>query len=102
MLLYSLTLASLVAADSTSFIRVNQVGYLPDAPKVAVVCSLTPVDIRTFTVTGADVIGPAGRGIAPGEFDELIRAMRNGATYVNAHTETYRPGEIRGNIRRGN
>jgi endoglucanase len=40
--------------DSTSFIRVNQVGYLPDAPKVAVVCSLAATDIRTFTVTSAE------------------------------------------------
>ena len=54
------------------------------------------------TVTAADVIGPTDRGITAGEFDELIRAMRNGATYVNAHTDTYKPGEIRGNIRRGN
>ena len=45
---------ALAAADSISFIRVNQVGYLPDAPKVAVVCSLQPVDIATFTVTSAD------------------------------------------------
>ena len=28
------------AADSSVFIRINQVGYLPDAPKVAVVCAL--------------------------------------------------------------
>ncbi|MBA3580622.1 MAG: hypothetical protein H0W42_11620 [Gemmatimonadaceae bacterium] len=31
---------SLVAADSNSFIRTNQVGYLPGSPKIAVVCSL--------------------------------------------------------------
>jgi hypothetical protein len=52
------------------------------------------------TVVSADVIGPTDRGITAGEFDELLRAMRNGATYVNAHTDTYRPGEIRGNIGR--
>ena len=54
-----LGLLGVVAVDSVSFIRVNQVGYLPDAPKVAVVCSLRPVDISTFTVTsasGSDVI----------------------------------------------
>ena len=50
------------------------------------------------TITAANVIGPTDRGITAGEFDELIRAMRNGATYVNAHTPTYQPGEIRGNI----
>ena len=53
----------------------------------------------TGTVTAANVIGP-GRGITAGEFNELIRAMRNGATYANAHTNTYQPGEIRGNITR--
>jgi hypothetical protein len=53
----------------------------------------------TGTVTAANVIGP-GRGITAGEFDELIRAMRNGATYANVHSNTYQPGEIRGNITR--
>ena len=53
------------------------------------------------TVTAANVIGPTDKGITAGEFGELIRAMRNGATYANAHTNTYQPGEIRGNISRG-
>ena len=45
----------------SSFIRVNQVGYLPDAPKVAVVCSLQPTHIGSFVVEdehGARVLGP--------------------------------------------
>jgi hypothetical protein len=58
---------------------------------------------RNGTVTGAisaaSVIGP-GRGITAGEFGELIKAMRNGATYANVHSNTYQPGEIRGNITR--
>jgi hypothetical protein len=45
-----------------------------------------------------DVIGPMDQGIAPGEFRELVRAIRNHATYVNVHTETYGTGEIRGNV----
>jgi len=53
----------------------------------------------TGTVTAANVIGP-GRGITAGEFGELIKAMRNGATYANVHSNTYQPGEIRGNITR--
>ena len=60
--------------------------------------------LRGGTVNGvidaADVIGPADKGIAAGEFAELLRAMRNGATYVNVHSQTYPSGEIRGNIRR--
>lgn len=57
------------------------------------------------TVTGvidpADVIGPTAQGIDPGEFDELVRAMRAGVTYANVHTATYGGGEIRGQIKAG-
>lgn len=47
----------------------------------------------------SDVIGPAGQGIAAGEFDELVAALRAKATYANVHTEAFPPGEIRGRIR---
>ncbi|HXV09107.1 MAG TPA: CHRD domain-containing protein, partial [Burkholderiales bacterium] len=40
------------------------------------------------TITSAQVVGPEAQGIAPGEFDELVRAMREGATYANVHTDT--------------
>src|SRR2546428_480038 len=55
------------------------------------------------TVTGvivpSDVIGPTAPGIAPGEFGELVRAIRAEATYANVHTTRGRPaGEIRGLI----
>jgi hypothetical protein len=46
----------------------------------------------------ADVIGPTGQGIAPGEFAELVRAIRAGATYANVHNEGRPGGEIRGQI----
>ena len=56
----------------------------------------------TETVSGvidaADVIGPAAQGIAPGEFGELVRAIRAGVTYANVHTMTQPGGEIRGQI----
>jgi CHRD domain len=47
----------------------------------------------------ADVIGPSGQGIAPGEFAELVRALRQGFVYANVHTQTYPGGEIRGQVR---
>jgi hypothetical protein len=53
----------------------------------------------TGTVTESDVTGPAGQGIAAGEFAELLRALREGATYVNVHTDKHTGGEIRGQIK---
>jgi hypothetical protein len=43
-------------------IRVNQVGYLPELPKVAVACALEATQLETFTVVdlmGRRVFGPA-------------------------------------------
>jgi CHRD domain len=52
-------------------------------------------------IDAADVIGPAGQGIAAGEMDELIRAMRKGYAYANVHTTLNPPGLIRGQIKSG-
>jgi hypothetical protein len=49
-------------------------------------------------VDAADVIGPAGQGIAAGEFAELVAAMRAGHSYVNVHTPTWPGGEIRAQV----
>lgn len=46
-------------------------------------------------IDAADVIGPAGQGIAAGEFDELARAIRARVTYANVHSSTQPGGEIR-------
>ncbi len=54
--------------------------------------------VVTGTITAAAVIGPAGQGIEPGSFDELVRAMSAGATYVNVHSSRWPGGEIRGQI----
>ncbi|HEV8663517.1 MAG TPA: CHRD domain-containing protein [Candidatus Methylomirabilis sp.] len=66
---------------------------------------LAPACPQSGTVEGsftaANVIGPAGQGIATGEFAELIRAMRAGVTYANVHSTKFPGGEIRGQIRGG-
>jgi CHRD domain len=47
----------------------------------------------------ADIIGgAAGQGIAAGELQEVIRALRKGAVYANVHTTAFPGGEIRGQV----
>ena len=48
--------------------------------------------------TAASVIGPAGQGISPGEFAELLAAIRAGSVYVNIHSNIFPAGEIRGQL----
>ena len=52
-------------------------------------------------IVASDVVGPSGQGIAAGEMDELISAMRKGYTYANVHTTLNGAGLIRGQIGRG-
>jgi hypothetical protein len=58
----------------------------------------TPNGTVSGTITAAQVIGPSGQGIQPGEFGELVKALRAGAAYANVHTTTRPAGEIRGQI----
>jgi hypothetical protein len=60
--------------------------------------SCPPSGTVTGTIRPVDVIGPAAQGIAAGEFDELVRAIRAGATYVNVHSDLRPGGEIRGQL----
>jgi hypothetical protein len=50
------------------------------------------------TLGPTDVIGPTGQGIDPGEFDELVDAVRAGVTYANVHSTKYPGGEIRAQL----
>jgi hypothetical protein len=52
----------------------------------------------TGEVTAADVIGPAGQGIAATEFAEILAAMRAGRAYANVHSSKFGGGEIRTQI----
>ena len=62
-----------------------------------VVCPPQPATL-TGTITAAHVLGPAGQGIAAGEFAELLKAMQADAVYVVVSTATYPGGEIRGQV----
>jgi CHRD domain-containing protein len=51
------------------------------------------------TITAADVgSGAAMQGIAAGEFEEFVNAIRAGATYVNVHSTGRPAGEIRAQL----
>ena len=51
------------------------------------------------TITAAQVVGPSGQGIAAGEFEALIAAIKEGAAYANVHSSFVPAGEIRGQIK---
>ena len=77
---------------------------LGNGPAGTQACPPAPATIRG-TIRPADVspnipatAGARAQGLEPGEFDELVRAIRAGATYVNVHTTKYPGGEIRSQI----
>jgi CHRD domain len=68
----------------------------PDTPACP-----TPSGTVSGTLDADDVVGPAPQGIAPREFDEVVAAIRAGATYANVHTDARPGGEIRAQIESG-
>ncbi len=57
-------------AQPQTWIRINQLGYLPTSPKTAIACSLQPTTISTFTLQdseGRTVFGPH-KAIPSGSF----------------------------------
>jgi hypothetical protein len=71
----------------------------PAPDEVADVTPLCPNEgTVTGTITPAQVLTATGQGLDAEEFDELVRAIRAGAAYVNVHSSLFPPGEIRGHI----
>jgi hypothetical protein len=62
---------------------------VPDCPQEGTV---------DFTVGASHVVGPAGQGIAAGEFEEIAAAIRAGRAYANVHSTKFPGGELRAQI----
>ena len=73
----------------TSF-NVDPTGLSPTCPQAGTVSGL---------IQAANVIGPAGQGIDPLEFAELVAAIRSGVAYANVHSSKFPGGEMRGQLR---
>lgn len=106
---YELTYADLEGLVAQAHLHLGQRGVnggisiflctnLGNGPAGTQLCPPAPATI-SGTVSAADVIGPAGQGIEPGEFDEVVRAIREGSVYVNVHSDLFPAGEIRGQLR---
>jgi hypothetical protein len=85
--------APAIAGGISAFLCTN----LANGPAGTPACPAAPASV-TGTITPAQVVGPAAQGVQPGEFAELVRALRAGAAYANVHTTTFPAGEIRGQI----
>jgi hypothetical protein len=80
----------------SAFLCTNLGNGTPGTPA----CPPDPATV-TGTITAEDVIGPANQGIAAGEIDELVEAIKDGWTYANVHSDLAPTGEIRGQLNDG-
>jgi len=112
---YELSYANLEGAVQQSHIHIGQAGVnggisvflctnLGNGPAGTQQCPPPPATI-SGTITAADVspnipstAAARTQGLNTGEMDELVAAIRAGATYVNVHSTTWPGGEIRKQI----
>jgi CHRD domain len=112
---YRLTYADLEGDVQQAHIHIGQRGVngqivaflcsnLPNPPAGTPACPPAPGTVEG-TIEPADVQNTtnpppatAGQGIEAGAFDELVDAIRAGATYANVHSTKWPGGEIRAQL----
>ncbi|WP_433159717.1 CHRD domain-containing protein [Kribbella sp. CA-247076] len=70
---------------------------LGNGPAGTQACPAAPATV-TGTIRAADVVGPVSQSLLAGQYDDFVKAIRNGTTYVNVHTDRFPAGEIRGQL----
>lgn len=70
----------------------------PEMPPPQLIEGRTQGTLAQGVIASDDLVGP----LEEEELDDLLALMEAGEIYVNVHTEQYPPGEIRGQIDRGN
>ena len=109
---YQLSYSKMLGTVTQSHIHIAQRGVnggimiflcsnLGNGPAGTQACPPSPGSISGTIEAGDVVATAAAQGIAPGELGEVLRAMRNGVTYVNVHSDLFPGGEIRGQLRFG-
>src|SRR5579863_5937341 len=60
-----------------------------------------PSGTVTGTITPASVIGIPSQNVTAGDFDAVVDALESHTAYGNIHTNNFKAGEIRGEVRQG-
>ena len=105
---YELSYSDLVGTVQQSHIHLGQKSVtggvsvffctnLGNGPAGTQLCPAAPATI-TGTIRPADVIGPVAQSLTAGQFNDLVKAIRNGTTYVNVHSSSFPGGEIRAQL----
>jgi len=72
----------------------------PDPTGLAPECPQAGTVSGTLTAKNMANLAPiVGQGIAPGEIEELVKAIRAGVTYANVHSTKFPGGELRAQIK---
>lgn len=75
---------------------------LGNGPAGTQACPARTAELSGVIMAGDMVGGATAQGLSPGEFAELIEAIRSGVVYANVHTTARPGGEIRGQIKGNN
>lgn len=115
---WQLSYSDLEGAVQQAHIHIGNVGVnggitvflctnLGNGPAAIQPCPASPATISGTIMAGdvspniAATAAARTQGLNTGQIDELIAAMRAGATYVNVHTATWQGGEVRSQIQNG-